>query len=228
MGVDPHDREAVRTRPRECSLRRAIVELKPELGVDLPRADEGVGVGLDPRHDAEPESPTAETKTRDALELLVGVDNDSADPNLVGEQELIDALVIAMEYDTLRRHAASTSRLELPGRGSVPPEPGVGDDAGHRHRRERLRRIGHLQRTQPRPQLVDACSYLVLVVDEQRRAEAIGQLVHADALDRQLAARADARPTRPQAHWERTEALTHAYISSTARTPIKASVRAST
>src|SRR5207302_5092742 len=98
------------------------LDAEPELAVELPGADEVVGVRLDPGGDPDHAADAAPRRhPGEELELALGVDDQVPDPGLGGRADLPGLLVVAGEADPLWRHARAQRHLQLTATDHVEP-----------------------------------------------------------------------------------------------------------
>ena len=201
-----------------CSA-SAAGQPEAELGVVLTGADELVGVGLDPGGDAQEDLRHRQALGHQGLEpvqLVEGVDDDPADALGQGSTQLVGALVVAVQHQTVGGHARGAGDVVLAAGGDVEVAALVGRQSGHGRAEEGLGRVvdpgaeGGDGLPAPRPQVG-------LVVDEQRGAELAGQVEGVAAADDQLAP--GPHRGRVGQQGERQRAHESAHICSGALTP---------
>jgi hypothetical protein len=191
-------------------------DAEAELRVDLAGAHELVGVGLDPRgrpHEDLGDDPVLGVQRGEAVELVEAVDHDPADPGLAGGPQLGGGLVAAVEDEPLRRDSGREGDVQLATGGDIEVHPLLVGQLGHREAQERLRGVGHAVAEgidglpAPSPQVG-------LVVDEQGRAEPLGQLDQVAPADGEPAVGGDHGGVRQQRPRQRPRA--HGYAATLA------------
>ena len=175
-----------------------------ELGVLLPRSDEVVRVRLDagchPGEDLGPGRRRRGQRVQQASEagdLVEGVDDDPGDTMLQRRRELVGRLVVAVEHETVRGDAGRERDVELTTRGDIEAHALLVGQPCHGSAQERLG--GVRDAVAPGGDGVAArVPQVVLVVDEQRRAEFLGQLEEVDAADVEVAFLVHGRRSREE------------------------------
>ena len=130
-------------------------------------------------------------------DLVEGVDHDAADAVLERGGQLARRLVVAVHDEALRRHTGRERDVELAARRDVEVHALLVGQAGHGPAQEGLGGVrdavapgGH--------RLPAGLAQVVLVVDEQRRAEFLGQLEQVDTPDMEVALLVDGGRAREQ------------------------------
>ena len=115
-------------------------------------------------------------------DLVERVDDDAADPPLQRRRQFVGRLVVAVQHEALSRDAGRQRDVELATGGDIEAHALLMDQPGHGPAQERLGGVGDA--VAPGGDRVAAgVAQVVLVVDEQRRAELFGQLEEVDAAD---------------------------------------------
>ena len=188
------------------SRRVAVAEVEPELGVVLSGGDVVVGVGVharrDPQQDVRPGSALP-VEELEPVELVEAVDHDVAHAAGDRRAELVETLVVAVERARRRGHAGGEDDMELTAAGDIEEQPLVVGQARHRPAEERLGRVDHAARAERVDRVAAAGAHVGLVVDEQRRAELLGQGDDRATADLERSVRADGRGVGQQLERQR-------------------------
>ena len=96
-------------------------------------------------------------------------------PGVEGPGQLVVGLVVAVQDQAVGGHAGGQGHVQLAARGHVEVHALLVGQPGHGHAQERLGRVGHAV-AEGGHRLAAAGPQVVLVVDEQRRAELGGQV----------------------------------------------------
>ena len=214
------------TRPRGFE-RHAVVRGEAELRVERAGLDELVRVRLDAGRDPHEHRGLRGACGRQELEpveLVERVGDNAADAGVERGGQLGGRLVVAVEDDPFGRKAGMQRDVELAAGRDVEVEALLGRQAGHRDAQERLARVRHVARAEGADVLAAAASEIVLVVDEERRAELGRQLLeHTGVLERGRDERSVERAHRScsSSSWSSSRA-----ISSGAETPSSPSASA--
>ena len=175
---------------RERLGRLSLGQAKAELGVGLAGLHGRVGRRGDARrdahehllHDAAPAGGGVERR-----DLGERVDDHVADAVVERQLELGGGLVVAVKEDVGGRKGGRASGRQLAARGDVEGQALLGHELDHRPARERLAGIDDARLAGVAGKGRDVGAALVaqrlLVVDEQRRAERVGELDHVAAAD---------------------------------------------
>ena len=134
--------------------------------------------------------PVVGVERGEAVELVEAVDDDPADAGRAGRPQLVGRLVVAVEHEPVGGHAGGERDVELAAGGHVEVHALLVGEAGHGQAQERLGGVGDAV-AEGGDRLAAAGPQVGLVVDEQRRAEALGQVEQVAAADRQPAVGAD-------------------------------------
>ena len=198
MGVHADELEALGgDRRRHGRVGETVGQAEPELAVLLAGLDVAVRAGPHARGQSHQHLLAHAPASRRGVELsdlLQRVEHEEADAVLKAGLDLGHRLVVAVEVDARRREGGEAGRSQLAARRHVEREPLLGDQLAHRAAAERLRRVDDLDLDAigPRAERLEVGAALVaqrlLVVDEQRRAEAVGQLDDVAAADLEVAA----------------------------------------
>ena len=160
-----------------------------ELRVEVPGSDVLVGVDLDARVDPQqhrrPRRPRRDQRL-DAVELVVAVHHEPADTDVEGTAELTGRLVVAVHHQSIGGNAGGHRHVELASGGHVEPEALGMHESGHRPAEERLGGVDDVARSERPDRLPATVPEVVLVVDEQRRAELGRQVTDPDAADLEM------------------------------------------
>ena len=159
--------------------------------------------------------PVLRVEGGEALELVEAVDDDATDAGLPRRLQLGHGLVVAVEDEPVGRHAGGEGDVELAAGGHVEVHPLLVGEARHRQAEERLGGVGDPV-TERGHRLAAAGPEVGLVVDEQGRAEALGQLEHVAPADAEPSVVADGRRVGQQLARQRAG---HGATSPRARTP---------
>ena len=195
-----------------------------EFRIVLAGLDELVGVDLDPGGDPGQHLGTARGRGHQALEpvdLVERVDDDAAHAHLEGGGELGIGLVAPVQDQPIGRHPGGQGDMELATGRHVEAHPLFVGEPGHGHTQERF---GGVRHTVP-PRLDSLAAHgpeMCLVVDEQRRAELLGQAGQVDTADAQAAGRVDLGCHREQAAGDRTGGICDRGIRGNRTGPIDA------
>ena len=151
-----------------------------------------VGVGLDarrhPDHDPGDGQPALDQRL-EPVELGERVGHDPPDAGGQGGGQLLVGLVVAVEHDAGRREAGREGDVELAAGRDVEVQSFFGDESHHGRAEERLAGVGDRVGAEGGDVLPAAGPEVRLVVDEQRRPEALGQLPEVAPADREPAGR---------------------------------------
>ena len=167
-----------------------LVQAKAELGVGLAGLDGRVGgrphAGRDAHQDVL-HDPAPAGGGVERLDLGERVDHDVADAVVERERELGGGLVVAVKVDVGARKAGRAGGGKLAAGGDVEGQPLLRHELDHGPAREGLARIDDAELARARGEGRDVGAALVaqrlLVVDEQRRAERVGERDHVAAAD---------------------------------------------
>ena len=122
------------------------------------------------------------------IDLDHRVEDDVPDPGVDRSAQLVDALVVAVQCDSLRRETGAQCDGEFTTAADVQGQPLVVDPARDLGTQERLRRVVHSPvRAERRHHVPAARPEVGLVHDERRRPELFGELTHRHAGQPQLA-----------------------------------------
>ena len=214
---------------------RSRGEAEAELRVLLTGSDEFVGVDLDaggdPGQHAGPpphgrfgvlgaavERGRVGDQALDPVDLVEGVDHDTAHPDRQGRGQLLGRLVVAVQDQPLGRYTGGQGYVEFAPRGHIEAHALLVDEPRHGHAQERLGGVGHPV-APGRDRLAAGGTQMRLVVDEQWRAVGLGQLPDVAAADGQPSVSADGRSRRQEVEVHRTGGDRHRHIASGADTP---------
>ncbi len=161
-----------------------------------------MGVGLDPRGDAQDDpgrrADTGGGEHVEPIEFVEGVDDDVPHLGLDGLAEFVARLVVAVHGAGARRDAGGQRHVEFPARGDVEQQALVVRELCHRPAQERLGRIDDPLVSERGDGFTTPRSQMGLVVDEQRRAELLGEFLHRASADREHPVVPDGRRVRQQ------------------------------
>ena len=210
MGVDADELDrGQRLQARHGLGGGARRQPEPELGVLLAGADEFVGVRLHARGDPDEHrraragpGGVATGEALQAVDLVEGVDDDAAHPGIESAHQLRLGLVVAVQHQARRGHAGGQGHVQLPARGDVEPHALLVGQARHGRAQKGLGGIGDAVPPGGH-RLAAARPQVILVVDEQRRPEPVGQLEEVHASYRQVAVGTGPRRQRQQATVDR-------------------------
>jgi hypothetical protein len=152
-------------------------------------------VGLDAGRDAQQhlgDDALGACRRLEPVELVEAVDHDAADAGLPGHDQLGDALVVAVQHEALGRHTGAQRHGQLAAAGHVEVHALLVGQARHGPAEERLGGVGDAV-AEGGDGLGAPGAQLGLVVDEQRRAELLGQVGQVAPADEQLPVLADLR-----------------------------------
>jgi len=202
--VHPHELHTGQELEGGDRLRRsARGDGEAELGVLLPGAHELVGVCLDARRHPD-EDPRPGRGRRGRLQqaaetghLVEGVHDDAADAVLEGGGQLARRLVVAVQDEALRGHAGRERHMELATGRDVEVHALLVGQPGHGPAQEGL---GGVSDAVPpgRHSVPAGTAQVVLVVDEQRGPELLGQFQEVDAADVEVALLVDGGGAREE------------------------------
>ena len=117
------------------------------------------------------------------VKLIEGIGDDPPGSGPERRVELVVGLVVAMHHEPLGCEPGEERHVQLTGGGHVEAESFVADEAGHRRAQEGLPGVDDAVRSERRDVLAAPSPQLVLVVDEQRRAEPLGERLDVDLED---------------------------------------------
>ncbi|OLE71971.1 MAG: hypothetical protein AUG05_07180 [Actinobacteria bacterium 13_1_20CM_2_66_18] len=187
-----HDvhRVLVSAQSEDLRPRGARLDREPELGVELAGGDVVVRVRFDAR--GETQHHGGATAIGDDLtqevELVLAVDDDGG-PGPVGRLQVLDALVVAEEMDTVGRKIRFQRQVQLAGGDDVESEALLGNHAKEPRRRKGFGRVQDLPRAAHRGHVLGRpLADGRLVVDVERSAMSSGQLDEVAAAHRSGAA----------------------------------------
>ena len=142
--------------------------------------------------------PVGRVQAVEPVELVAAVDHDAADALVAGPGQLGVGLVVAVQDEALGRHARGQRDVQLAAGGDVEVHALLVDEPGHRQAQERLAGVAHAV-AERGDGLAAPRTQVVLVVDEQRRAELGDQVGGRAPADGQPAVVADAGRVGQQA-----------------------------
>ena len=162
--------------------RARLVGGEAELRALVRGPDRGVRLGVDPGRDAH-EQPRRAGRAR-PLELVGRVEDDEGRR---GGGELVVALVVAVQDEPLVGNPGRARERDLAERGDVGAEPFLREHAQQRDVREGLRPVGDERAGRRGAIRARLRAKGLLAVDDERRAELLGEGRGGDAAERELA-----------------------------------------
>ena len=166
--------------------------------------------GRDPDEDLGPVRSRRDglEQAAEAVDLVEGVDDDAADAPLAGPSASSSVdLLLPCRTSRSGGHAGRERDVELATGGDVEVHALLVGQPGHGPAQEGLGGVGDAV-APGRDRLAAGVAQVVLVVDEERRAELLGQLEQVDAADVEVALLVDRRPcaggdAAPAVRWRR-------------------------
>ena len=158
---------------------------QPELRAAMAGRDRSMRLCLDPGGHAD--QYAFDSCHGSPRNLVYGVDDDVADAGRCSRGKLLVALVVPVEHDAVSRNARAERERELAGRGDVGAVAGAGDELEDRNARKGLDAVEQ-ERVGGRAAIrLDVREERLLAVDDERRAELLGEARRPDATERELA-----------------------------------------